>query len=62
MNLGSDPNTDPDAYSIVESIQYLAVARAIPKDKLVLGLPFYGKLFGSDHALHTILRRGRPLV
>ena len=48
LNIGSDPNTDPDAYSIVESIQYLAGTRAIPRNKLVLGLPFYGKLFGTS--------------
>ncbi|MGA7160536.1 MAG: glycosyl hydrolase family 18 protein [Bacteroidota bacterium] len=48
LNVGTDPNTDPDSYSIVESIQYLAGARAIPKNKLVLGLPFYGKLFGTS--------------
>jgi len=48
LDIGSDPNTDPDAYSIVESIQYLAGTRAIPRNKLVLGLPFYGKLFGTS--------------
>ncbi|HTY10557.1 MAG TPA: glycosyl hydrolase family 18 protein [Bacteroidota bacterium] len=48
LNIGSDPNTDPDAYSIVESIQYLAGTRAIPKNKIVLGLPFYGKMFGTS--------------
>ncbi|HTX18324.1 MAG TPA: glycosyl hydrolase family 18 protein [Bacteroidota bacterium] len=47
LTIGSDPNTDPDAYSIVQSIQYLATTRAIPKRQLVLGLPFYGKLFGT---------------
>jgi chitinase len=48
LNIGSDPNTDPDAYSIVESVQYLAGTRAIPKNRIVLGLPFYGKLFGTS--------------
>jgi chitinase len=48
LNIGSDPNTDPDAYSIVESMQYLAGTRAIPKNKIVLGLPFYGKSFGTS--------------
>ena len=47
LDIGTDPNTDPDAYSIVQSIQYLATTRAIPKSQLVLGLPFYGKLFGT---------------
>jgi len=48
LMIGTDPNTDPDALSIVESIQYLAGTRAIPKNKLVLGLPFYGKSFGTS--------------
>ena len=48
LMLGTDPLADPDAYSIVQSIQYLAGTRAIPKDKLVLGLPFYGKSFGTS--------------
>ena len=47
LNIGTDPASDPDRYSIVESIQYLAGTRAIPKGQLVLGLPFYGKLFGT---------------
>ncbi len=52
LTIGTDPGSDPDAYSIVQSIQYLAGTRRIPKDKLVLGLPFYGKLFGTS-ALYT---------
>ncbi len=48
LMIGTDPSADPDAYSIVQSIQYLAGTRAIPKDKLVLGLPFYGKSFGTS--------------
>ena len=48
LMIGTDPAADPDAYSIVQSIQYLAGTRAIPKDKLVLGLPFYGKSFGTS--------------
>ncbi len=48
LNIGTDPTTDPDYYSIAQSIQYLAGTRAIPKNKLVLGLPFYGKLFGTS--------------
>jgi len=47
LNQGTDPNSDPDAYSIVQSVQYLAGTRAIPKGQLVLGLPFYGKQFGT---------------
>ncbi|HTR81331.1 MAG TPA: glycosyl hydrolase family 18 protein [Bacteroidota bacterium] len=52
LNIGTDPNTDNDSYSIVQSVQYLAGTRAIPKSQLVLGLPFYGKLFGTA-ALYT---------
>jgi chitinase len=47
LYIGADPTTDPDRYSIDQSISYLTVDRAIPKEKLVLGLPFYGKSFGT---------------
>ena len=63
---GTDPVSDPDNYSIDQSVQYLTVTRGIPKSKLTLGLPFYGKLFGTptlyssyngeqDLAYHDIL-------
>jgi len=45
---GTDPSSDLDYYSIDQSVQYLTVERAIPKEKLVLGLPFYGKSFGTS--------------
>jgi chitinase len=45
---GSDPTTDPDNYSIDQSMQYLIETRGIPKAKLTLGLPFYGKSFGTS--------------
>jgi chitinase len=45
---GSDPTSDPDYYSIDQSLQYLTETRAIPKGKLTLGLPFYGKSFGTS--------------
>jgi chitinase len=48
LYVGSDPTADPDHYSIDQSISYLTVDRAIPKEKLVLGLPFYGKSFGTS--------------
>jgi chitinase len=48
ISIGSDPVTDPDYFSIDQSIQYLAVTRAIPRSMLTLGLPFYGKLFGTS--------------
>jgi chitinase len=48
LYIGSDPNTDPDFYSIDLSIQYLSGTRAIPRSKLVLGIPFYGKAFGTS--------------
>ena len=44
---GTDPTSDPDRFSVDQSIQYLTVTRSIPKGKLVLGLPFYGKSFGT---------------
>jgi len=53
LMIGTDPNTDPDAYSIVQSIQYLAGTRGIPKNKIVLGLPFYGKSFGTSTLYST---------
>jgi chitinase len=48
LSVGTDPLTDPDYFSIDQSIQYLAVTRAIPKSMLTLGLPFYGKQFGTS--------------
>jgi chitinase len=45
---GTDPATDPDYFSIDLSMEYLTVTRGIPKDKLTLGLPFYGKSFGTS--------------
>jgi chitinase len=45
LYLGSDPIND---YSVDQSVQYLTVTRAIPKAKLVLGLPFYAKSFGTS--------------
>jgi len=50
--IGSDPASDPDYLSIDQSVQYLAVTRGIPKSKLNLGIPFYGKQFGTS-ALYT---------
>lgn len=38
------PNDAAD-YSVDQSIQYLLNTRHIPKEKLVLGIPFYGKRF-----------------
>jgi chitinase len=49
---GTDPTSDPDRFSVDQSIQYLTVTRSIPKGKLVLGLPFYGKSFGTT-SLYT---------
>ena len=48
LSLGTDPISDPDYLSIEQSIQYLTVTRAIPKSKLTLGIPFYGKQFGTS--------------
>ncbi len=48
LYVGTNPLNDPDYFSIDESILYLSVVRAIPKDKIALGLPFYGKLFGTS--------------
>lgn len=48
LSIGSDPVTDPDYLSIEQSMQYLTVTRAIPKSMVALGLPFYGKRFGTD--------------
>ncbi|MBF8295981.1 MAG: hypothetical protein HW389_2526 [Bacteroidetes bacterium] len=48
LYVGSAPATDPDYYSIDLSMEYLTVTRGIPKDKLTLGLPFYGKSFGTS--------------
>ncbi len=48
LYVGADPAADLDRYSIDQSIGYLTVDRAIPKGKLVLGLPFYGKSFGTS--------------
>jgi chitinase len=45
---GTDPLTDPDYYSVDQTVQYLCTTRAIPKGKLVLGLPFFGKSFGTS--------------
>lgn len=45
---GTDPAGDPDYYSIDQSLQYLTVTRGIPAAKLTLGLPFYGKSFGTS--------------
>ena len=45
LYLGSDPIND---YSVDQSFLYLTGTRSIPKEKLVLGLPFYGKSFGTS--------------
>jgi chitinase len=49
---GTDPTSDPDRFSVDQSIHYLTVTRSIPKGKLVLGVPFYGKSFGTT-SLYT---------
>ncbi len=49
---GTDPTSDPDYYSIDLSLQYLMVTRGIPAAKITLGLPFYGKSFGTS-SLYT---------
>jgi chitinase len=48
LSIGTDPLSDLDYLSIDQSIQYLTVTRAIPKSMLTLGLPFYGKQFGTS--------------
>jgi len=45
---GTDPLTDPDYYSIDLSYQYLVGTRGISKSKILLGMPFYGKSFGTS--------------
>lgn len=44
---GNDPTSDPDYFSVDQSIQYLTITRSIPEGKLAMGLPFYGKSFGT---------------
>jgi len=48
LYLGSTPAADPDGFSIEQSMQYLLGTRGIPKSQLTLGLPFYGKSFGTS--------------
>lgn len=50
-----DNEADPQSHSTyefaVECLKYFNVQRSIPKDKLVLGVPFYGRGYNADGSL-----------